>query len=129
MFPALEKVVKNFKPKYDDDSTDRLNYALTTKFLSLLIVIIGMKQYIGEPLQCWMSAEFKGNWEKYIESYCKFWDKIVWQNCRVCFFFLGLRKPVLEKIGSFRRPNFLIFCLFNSIRGQKLNDEIFDVYF
>uniref|UniRef100_A0AC34QWP8 Innexin n=1 Tax=Panagrolaimus sp. JU765 TaxID=591449 RepID=A0AC34QWP8_9BILA len=70
MFPALEKVVKNFKPKYDDDSIDRFNYALTTKFLSLLIVIIGMKQYIGEPLQCWMAPEFKGNWEKYIESYC-----------------------------------------------------------
>lgn len=72
MFPALEKIITNLKPKYDDDAIDRLNYAYTTTFLSLLIVIIGTKQYIGEPLQCWMQPEYKGSWEKYIENYCKF---------------------------------------------------------
>ena len=70
MFPALEKILKDLKPKYDDDSIDRLNYAYTTTFLSLLIVIIGTKQYIGEPVQCWIPAEYKRSWEVYIENYC-----------------------------------------------------------
>jgi hypothetical protein len=70
MLPAIEKLVKNLKPKYDDDVIDRLNYAYTSAFFVLLILVIGTKQYVGEPLQCWMSPEFKGSWEKYIENYC-----------------------------------------------------------
>ncbi|KAE9549810.1 hypothetical protein FO519_006975 [Halicephalobus sp. NKZ332] len=80
MFPALERIVKNLKPKYDDDGVDRLNYVYTTTFLSLLIVIIGSKQYIGEPLQCWMSAEFKSQWEKYIENYCFVENTYYWRT-------------------------------------------------
>uniref|UniRef100_A0A914YWS0 Innexin n=1 Tax=Panagrolaimus superbus TaxID=310955 RepID=A0A914YWS0_9BILA len=70
MLPAIEKLVKNLKPKYDDDVIDRLNYAYTSALFVLLILVIGTKQYVGEPLQCWMSAEFKNNWEKYVENYC-----------------------------------------------------------
>jgi hypothetical protein len=70
MLPAVEKLVKNLKPKYDDDAVDRLNYAYTSALFVFLILVIGAKQYVGEPLQCWMSAEFKNNWEKYIEHYC-----------------------------------------------------------
>lgn len=71
MLPAVDRIVKNIKPKYDDDCIDRLNYAYTSGFFVILILVIGAKQYVGEPLQCWMNAEFKGSWEKYIENYCK----------------------------------------------------------
>uniref|UniRef100_A0A7E4V9U2 Innexin n=1 Tax=Panagrellus redivivus TaxID=6233 RepID=A0A7E4V9U2_PANRE len=70
MIPALQKIVENLKPRYDDDGIDRLNYAYTTGLFAALIVIIGAKQYVGEPLQCWIPAEYKGSWEMYIESYC-----------------------------------------------------------
>jgi len=38
--------------------------------LGFFAVLIMAKQYVGEPLQCWIPAEYKGEWEKYIESYC-----------------------------------------------------------
>uniref|UniRef100_A0AC34GWD4 Innexin n=1 Tax=Panagrolaimus sp. ES5 TaxID=591445 RepID=A0AC34GWD4_9BILA len=70
MLPAVERLVKNLKPKFDDDVIDRLNYAYTSSLFIILILVIGAKQYVGEPLQCWMSAEYKTNWEKYVENYC-----------------------------------------------------------
>ena len=72
MNDAVERLVKNIKPKFDEDVIDRMNYIYTSGLFVILIVVIATKQYVGEPLQCWMSPEFKDPWEKYIESYCKF---------------------------------------------------------
>ncbi|KAE9549809.1 hypothetical protein FO519_006974 [Halicephalobus sp. NKZ332] len=58
------------KKDHGDDAVDRLNYATTAKFLSVFAMILVTKQAIGQPLQCFIPAEYTKTWEKYIESYC-----------------------------------------------------------
>jgi hypothetical protein len=55
---------------WDDDVIDKLNYFWTTLILIFCAVTIGMKQYVGSPLQCWVPLEFKRYWEEYAEHYC-----------------------------------------------------------
>uniref|UniRef100_A0A0N5ABY8 Innexin n=1 Tax=Syphacia muris TaxID=451379 RepID=A0A0N5ABY8_9BILA len=64
------KFLNNLKPKYDDDVIDRCNYLVTNTILFICALTVAAKQYVGEPLQCWVPAEFKSGWEKYIENYC-----------------------------------------------------------
>ncbi|VDK69281.1 unnamed protein product [Gongylonema pulchrum] len=57
--PFTGKVLHSLKPKYDDDVVDRCNYLLTNIMLAICAVTVAAKQYVGEPLQCWLPAEFK----------------------------------------------------------------------
>lgn len=54
----------------DDDLADRLSHRFTTSLLMVFAVIVSSKQYVGEPIKCWLEAEFTGEWQKYTESYC-----------------------------------------------------------
>lgn len=38
---------------------DRCNYLVTNSILFLCAITVAAKQYVGEPLQCWVPAEFK----------------------------------------------------------------------
>uniref|UniRef100_A0A914WHM2 Innexin n=1 Tax=Plectus sambesii TaxID=2011161 RepID=A0A914WHM2_9BILA len=58
------------KPQYDDDVIDRLNYIYTNFIILAFAITIAAKQFVGEPLQCWVPAQFKGGWEQYVENYC-----------------------------------------------------------
>lgn len=55
----LGKFLDKLKPRYDDDIIDRCNYLVTNSILLICAVIVAAKQYVGEPLQCWVPAEFK----------------------------------------------------------------------
>ncbi|VDD94954.1 unnamed protein product [Enterobius vermicularis] len=68
--PSLGKFLNKLNPKYDDDAIDRCNYLITNTILIFCALTVAAKQYVGEPLQCWVPAEFKAGWEKYIENYC-----------------------------------------------------------
>ncbi|VDM95486.1 unnamed protein product [Thelazia callipaeda] len=59
MIRNLGKYLHNLKPEYDDDVVDRCNYLLTNIILLLCAITVAAKQYVGEPLQCWMPSEFK----------------------------------------------------------------------
>ncbi|VDN52742.1 unnamed protein product [Dracunculus medinensis] len=66
----IRKFLDKLKPRYDDDIIDRCNYLVTNSILLICAVIVAAKQYVGEPLQCWVPAEFKSGWEQYVENYC-----------------------------------------------------------
>ncbi|GMR29819.1 hypothetical protein PMAYCL1PPCAC_00014, partial [Pristionchus mayeri] len=54
----------------DDDISDRLHYYYTTTFLLLTAVLVSLKMFGGRPIECWLPAEYKSNWEDYTEMYC-----------------------------------------------------------
>lgn len=58
------------RQRYDDDFADRLNYQYTSVLLFLFIGLIGIRQYVGKPIQCWIPQEFTRGWEEYAENYC-----------------------------------------------------------
>lgn len=62
--------VPSTKPRNDDDFADRMVYKTTVGMFILFAIIISTKQYVGEPIQCWVPAEFTGNQEEYTNNYC-----------------------------------------------------------
>ncbi|KAI1718645.1 innexin domain-containing protein [Ditylenchus destructor] len=70
MQPFVNEVVKHLKKRSDDDAVDRINYFYTPMILGFLAMGVSLKQYVGEPLQCWVPAQFKDAWESYAERYC-----------------------------------------------------------
>ncbi|PAA94193.1 hypothetical protein BOX15_Mlig033888g1 [Macrostomum lignano] len=38
--------------------------------MTIFIVIIGLRQYVGKPIQCWVPQEFSKAWEDFAENYC-----------------------------------------------------------
>ncbi|KAL3077251.1 hypothetical protein niasHS_013240 [Heterodera schachtii] len=70
MDATLKKCIAKVRGEHDDDAVDRAIYATTVHLLGFFAVLIMAKQYMGDPLQCWLPAEYTGAWEKYIENYC-----------------------------------------------------------
>jgi hypothetical protein len=58
------------KPRYEEDFVDRLNYRVTGYVLLAASITLSAKTFLGDPLQCWVPAQFKGAWEQYVENYC-----------------------------------------------------------
>ncbi|KAL3113118.1 hypothetical protein niasHT_017197 [Heterodera trifolii] len=54
----------------NDDWVDRFVYWVSPCVIIPLAVIIGAKQYVGKPIQCWAPNEFKSQWMRYAEGYC-----------------------------------------------------------
>uniref|UniRef100_A0A8R1DNY5 Innexin n=1 Tax=Caenorhabditis japonica TaxID=281687 RepID=A0A8R1DNY5_CAEJA len=66
----LDAFLKGLHKQGDDDSIDRLNYYWTPMLLVIFALTLSAKQYVGQPIQCWIPAQFTGAWEQYSENYC-----------------------------------------------------------
>lgn len=54
----------------DDDWIDRLNHLWTVVLMTLFAVVTSSGQYAGNPIECWVPAEFTGAYTSYAKSYC-----------------------------------------------------------
>ncbi|XP_013415367.1 uncharacterized protein LOC106177207 [Lingula anatina] len=54
----------------DDDYYDRLNHRYTALLLVVFGVLIGSKQYVGDPIVCWVPGVFTGSHKEYANQYC-----------------------------------------------------------
>jgi len=54
----------------DDDVADRLSHFYTPAILVVFAAIVSSKQYVGEPINCWVPAHFSGAHEEYANSFC-----------------------------------------------------------
>ncbi|GMT07609.1 hypothetical protein PENTCL1PPCAC_29783, partial [Pristionchus entomophagus] len=70
VFSEIAGTLAFLKPQPDDDISDRLHYYYTTTFLLLTSVLVSLKMFGGRPIECWLPAEYKSNWEDYTEMYC-----------------------------------------------------------
>ena len=54
----------------DDDTADKMSHRYTVILLIVFTVVVSTKQYVGDPINCWVPAHFTGNHEEYANSYC-----------------------------------------------------------
>nr|BAD83778.1 innexin12 [Dugesia japonica] len=70
---SILKLTRVFRSPLGGDGVsfiDVLNYQYSSAVLVLFIAIIGTRQYIGKPIQCWVPQEFTRAWEDYAENIC-----------------------------------------------------------
>ncbi|VDO20424.1 unnamed protein product [Haemonchus placei] len=70
MLTNLNHYIERVKSTHDDDSIDRLNYVTTIYVLLGFALTLFAKNYVGEPMQCWVPNQWTGTWEAFSESYC-----------------------------------------------------------
>ena len=74
----LGSALSAIKPRKDDTMVDRLNYYYSAVIIIVMAITLTAKQYVGQPIQCWVPSEFSKAWEQYAENY---WCLLVWNAC------------------------------------------------
>lgn len=67
---SLTGLKLQFQPGTECDVADRLSYRFSSALFLFIAFLVGAKQYLGNPITCWMPAEFTGFWEEYTEQLC-----------------------------------------------------------
>ena len=62
--------VQEFKFHTDDDFVDRLHRRYTPSILVLFTILITVKQYVGNPIDCWCPAQFTSAQIDYTNTLC-----------------------------------------------------------
>ncbi|XP_046328324.1 innexin unc-9-like isoform X2 [Haliotis rufescens] len=60
-----------FPPHSDDDISDRLHHRWTVLILAIMAIVVGVTEYVGDPIHCWCPAEFT-------DSHCNYTEAICW---------------------------------------------------
>ena len=69
---ALSQVTLS-KGARDDDGVDQLHHFSTVAILATFAALVGMQQYVGDPIHCWAPPEFGDDQDamkKYAENLC-----------------------------------------------------------
>jgi hypothetical protein len=59
--PYVQKIKRSYQ---SNDLIDRLHYQYTTLVMCVAALTLAGTQYVGQPIQCWVPAQFTGAWEK-----------------------------------------------------------------
>ncbi|KAK0424987.1 hypothetical protein QR680_008966 [Steinernema hermaphroditum] len=70
MDKQLKKLYDKASSQHDDDVVDRFNYSYAVKLFIFFALLVLAKQYVGDPLHCWIPAEFPGTWATFSETLC-----------------------------------------------------------
>ena len=58
------------RAQYDDDFIDRLNHTYSVILLIITSIICTCKQYVGDPMHCWIPDHFTRNNDEYARKIC-----------------------------------------------------------
>ena len=58
------------QPNYDDLLIDRLHHRYTVAGLICFVIAMSTYQYVGNPIQCWVPAQFTENYEEFANQLC-----------------------------------------------------------
>ena len=51
-------MIEKFATEIDDEFVDRLNRMYTPSILVVFSIIMSIKQFVGDPINCWCPAQF-----------------------------------------------------------------------
>ncbi|VDD94122.1 unnamed protein product [Enterobius vermicularis] len=68
--PRINKFVNAVKVSPIDDFTDRCNYYYTVLLFIFFTLLVGTKQYFGEPIKCAVEQQAPASWTSYVHDYC-----------------------------------------------------------
>ncbi|ESP03221.1 hypothetical protein LOTGIDRAFT_205073 [Lottia gigantea] len=54
----------------DDDAVDQFHHFISVALFAALAGAVGAKQYVGDPIHCWVPAHFAGSHQNYAENLC-----------------------------------------------------------
>ncbi|CAB3407349.1 unnamed protein product [Caenorhabditis bovis] len=67
---VLQNVLSAVSPQPDGDFVDKLNYCVSTIALVVCSAFITGWSFVGNPINCWFPAYYKGWWCEYALDYC-----------------------------------------------------------
>uniref|UniRef100_A0A7E4UNG9 Innexin n=1 Tax=Panagrellus redivivus TaxID=6233 RepID=A0A7E4UNG9_PANRE len=67
---VVQGLLSAVSPLPDGDFVDRLNYCYTTTALIVSSAFISGWSFVGQPIQCWFPAYYRGWWMEYALDYC-----------------------------------------------------------
>ncbi|XP_059178575.1 innexin unc-9-like isoform X2 [Physella acuta] len=54
----------------DDDTVDQLHHYVTVYMFASFAIIIGLKEYMGAPLDCWVTSQNWKHFQDHVNTYC-----------------------------------------------------------